>query len=154
MPISFRSRSPRWRKATRFAWRSRCAITRSTKRPRRARKTATPLRIAGAALRVVALSIVMDFPSRKGLRSALRPFVGISMHVAAFQDFQRTAICSPNAREMRLRFQAAALIRLVQPDRGSDRREADQRGHPQPVYGAVKPLKYLRFLLHGLLRRP
>src|SRR3984893_17138424 len=45
----------------------------------------------------------MDFSSRKGLRSALRPFVGISMHVAAFPDFQRTAICSPNAREMRLR---------------------------------------------------
>src|SRR6266851_6581356 len=63
----------------------------------------------------------MDFPSRKGLRSALRPFVGISMHVAAFHDFQRTAICSPNAREMRLRCQAALLIRLVPADVPSSR---------------------------------
>jgi len=35
------------------------------------------------------------------------------MHVAVFQDFQRTAICSPNALEMRLRCQAAVLMRLV-----------------------------------------
>lgn len=43
------------------------------------------------------------------------------MHVAAFQDFQRTAICAPNAREMRLRCQAAVRIRLVPTDVPSNR---------------------------------
>jgi hypothetical protein len=37
-------------------------------------ETATPLRITGAAWGGVVLSIVMDFPSQKGLRSALRPW--------------------------------------------------------------------------------
>ena len=35
------------------------------------------------------------------------PSVGISMHGPAHQDFQRTAIYSPDAREMHLRYQIA-----------------------------------------------
>jgi len=57
----------------------------------------------------------------KGLALRASPSCWISMHVAAFQDFQRTAICSPNAREMRLRCQAAVLIRLVPTDVPSGR---------------------------------
>src|ERR1700719_1814798 len=100
----------------------------------------------------------MDSSSRKGLRSTLRPLVGISMHVGAFQDFQRTAICSPNAREMYLRCQAAVLIGLVQPmfpvagARLGPPRGRSARTPAAPCLRAVKPLKYLRFILYRLLR--
>jgi hypothetical protein len=115
MPISFRSRSPRSRRATRFAWRSRCAITeaiaRSTKRPRGARKTATRLPIGGVAWRGVEHR--HGFPLERACAPRFALFAGISMPVATFQDFQRRAICSPNAREMRLRCRTARAQKAI-----------------------------------------
>ncbi len=82
------------------------------------------------------------------------------MRVAAFQDFQRTAICSPNAREMRLRCQAAVLTRLVPADVPSSRIAARTAVRPisedtrSPLFMDRQTFEILTISFQRLLKRP
>src|SRR5258707_9636834 len=96
--------------------------------------------------------MVMAFPFRKGAW----PFsVGISMQVAAYQDFQRTAIYSPDALEMRLRGHtaqaqagkvsypkgaaAAKRLRVNGAFAEADTDASDDADHSQPTPPSMRP---------------